>query len=241
MKKIKYFSVFESKRIVLPQEVDDKIIALADKLWRQRGLVFRTKRKVEQILFNTLDGAAGMVRIFVDPNLINEWATIDTEPLYSGDPTDFVLVICKISEFESKTHLYNVIYHEMIHAVDPTQSTKFSTRFQFSYRWWGGDKDYYAHKIEQKAIFNEILNSIVKEFQKPENKDLYLLDNVLKFFMDVNLDRRKINRRTKHIIDSLGKERGIYMLKQVIKWDKASYREFLKKMYSTYLEIKADF
>ena len=69
MKKIKYFSVFESKRIILPQEVDDKIIELVNNLWNQRGLIFRNKRKVGLLLFNTLYGASGMLRIYVDSNL----------------------------------------------------------------------------------------------------------------------------------------------------------------------------
>lgn len=239
MRIIKYFSLLESKRISLPSEIDNKLIEITDKLWKQRGL-YTSKRKVDNILFNTLDGASGMVRLFVDPDL-DTWGTTDTYPLYSRDPMDFIIVICKITDFENKEHLYNVLYHEMIHVVDPTQSTKFSGRFQSTYKWWQGGKDYYSHKIEQTAIFNELLNSLVKAFQIAENKDIKLLDSVLKFFMDPRLDKRKINQRTKSLIDLLGRERGIIILKDVIKWDKRSYRDFLKKIYSTYLEIKQSF
>lgn len=240
MSRIKKFYLFESKRISLPKEIDDRLIALTNKLWESRGISSKKKTKVDEFLFKTLDGAQGMVKIFVDPNQLDAWGSVDTEPLYSRDPMDFVIILANIDDFESKSHLYNVIYHEMIHAVDPTQSTKFSAKYQSGYKWWGSDSDYYSHRIEQNAIFGEVLNAFVKAFQFPENKDKKLLDSVFKFFMNPLANKRKLNTKAKKIIYACTGSDRAKILENVIKWDKSAYKEFLKKLYSTYVEIKKD-
>ena len=92
--------------------------------------------------------------------------------------------------YGSKKNLFLTIYHEMLHATDPSQSTKFNNKFQSTYNE-KSDKDYWGHKIEFRAITNEFLEGLVNEFTKRSNRLINLdnkkhllksLNNILNYF-----------------------------------------------------------
>jgi hypothetical protein len=93
-------------------------------------------------------------------------------------------------EYGSKKNLFLTIYHEMLHATDPSQSTKISIPYLASYNEHS-DEAYWGHPIEFRAISNEFMEGLVNEYKrrlkqlkKPENKKYLLksLDNLLNYF-----------------------------------------------------------
>lgn len=180
--------ITEGKRFKFEPETYMRMLTLADNLWDLRAKNYTRKTFVEKIPFKTSDGADGMVKVYINPRL-KDIASMETKPVESRDPMDFVMEL-QPKEYGSKKNLFLTIFHEMLHATDPTQSTKFSPKFMMTY----DDSDeskYWGHPIEFRAITNEFLEGLVLEFErridranKPSEK-LFLersLDNIMSYF-----------------------------------------------------------
>ena len=178
----------EQKRDVLDPKLYSELERLTDKLWSKRNKEYKSKTFVEQIPFKTKDGVDGLVKVVVNPRL-KFIGLMDTKPPFSRDPMDFVMEL-QPKQYGSKKNLFLTIYHEMMHATDPTLSTKTNMKYQSTYSEFD-DKKYWGHPIEFRAITNEFLEALVLEFKRrlmrlriPENKKFLTksLDDLMKYF-----------------------------------------------------------
>lgn len=180
--------ILEQKREVLDPSLYSKLENLTNKLWSNREKKYKGKTVVEQIPFKTKDGVDGLVKVVINPRL-KFIGLMDTKPPFSRDPMDFVMEL-QPREYGSKKNLFLTIYHEMMHATDPTQSTKMNMKYQTTYSEFD-DKKYWGHPIEFRAITNEFLEALVLEFKRrlkrntsAENKVLLMksLTNITNYF-----------------------------------------------------------
>jgi hypothetical protein len=182
------YLIVEQKRDILDPELYSSIEKLTDKLWSNRNKEYTKKTLIEQIPFKTKDGADGLIKIVINPRL-SYIGEMGTKPYLSRDPMDFVMEL-QPKKYGSKKNLYLTIYHEVMHATDPTLSTKTSMRHLSTYNPLD-DKKYWGHPIEFRAITNEFLEALVLEFKLrinrliiPENKKFLTksLENILNYF-----------------------------------------------------------
>jgi hypothetical protein len=165
--------ISEQKRFKFDPETYTKLLALTDKLWANRNKEYDKKTEVDHFQFKTSDGTDALVRIYINPRY-RHFGELDTRPKGSRDPMDLVIQL-NPKLYGSKKNLFLTLYHEMLHATDPSQSTKFNNKYQSTYNE-KSDKDYWGHKIEFRAITNEFLEGLVNEFAKRSNR-LKNLDN----------------------------------------------------------------
>ena len=113
-------------------------------------------------------------------------------------------------KYESKKNLYLTVYHELIHAIDPTQSVLFSPKYMLTYNE-KSDKDYWGHPIEFFAITNEFLEGLILEFKRrserirnEENKKFLhkSLNNLIGYFAR----GEKLSKLTKDILYKINDE-----------------------------------
>jgi len=154
--------ITEQKRFKFNPEVYTKMIDVTDKLWSSRNKNFDKETQVDSISFKTSDGTDGLVKIVINPKL-KFIGQMETKPEFSRDPMDFVMEL-QPKEYGSKKNLFLTIYHEMLHATDPTQSTKMNINLMTSYNE-KKDEMYWGHPYEFRTITNEFLEGLVKEFQ----------------------------------------------------------------------------
>jgi hypothetical protein len=180
--------ISEGRRFQFPPEVYTKMMELTEKLWSLRNKPVTKKTFVDNIRFKTSDGVDGNVKVVINPRL-KFIGSMETKPAYSRDPMDFVMEL-QPKEYVSKKNLFLTIYHEMLHATDPSQSTKMSIPYLTTYSEFTDDK-YWGHPIEFRAISNEFMEGLVYEYKrrlnslkKIENKKYLLksLDNLLGYF-----------------------------------------------------------
>jgi hypothetical protein len=180
----------EQKRDILDPKLYSKLEILTDKLWLSRNNEYKGKTFIEQIPFKTKDGVDGLVKVVVNPRL-KFIGLMDTKPTLSRDPMDFVMEL-QPKKYGSKKNLFLTIYHEMMHATDPNQSTKMNMKYQSSYSEHT-DSKYWGHPIEFRAITNEFLEGLVIEFKRrvkrlriPDNKKFLLksLHNLMRYFKE---------------------------------------------------------
>jgi hypothetical protein len=192
--------IAEQKRFKFAPELYTKMVDLTDKLWSMRNKNFDQKTLVDQIKFKTSDGVDGLVQIVINPKL-KFIGQMETKPPFSRDPMDFVMEL-QPKEYGSKKNLFLTIYHEMLHATDPTQSTKMNIDLMTSYNE-KKDEMYWGHPYEFRTITNEFLEGLVKEFERRlkrlknvENKKFLLdsLKNILNHFAkNVPLTKLSLN------------------------------------------------
>jgi len=180
--------ISEGKRFKFSPEVYTKMMEVTEKLWALRNKPITRKTMVDNIKFQTSDGVEGNVKVVINPRL-KFIGQVETKPAYSRDPMDFIMEL-QPKEYGSKKNLFLTIYHEMLHATDPSQSTKMSIPYLASYNEHS-DEAYWGHPIEFRAISNEFMEGLVNEYKrrlkqlkKPENKKYLLksLDNLLNYF-----------------------------------------------------------
>jgi len=180
--------VTEGKRFRFSPEVYTKMMEVTEKLWASRNKPITRKTPIDNIRFLTSDGVEGNVKIVINPRL-KFIGQVETKPAYSRDPMDFIMEL-QPKEYGSKKNLFLTIYHEMLHATDPSQSTKMSIPYLTSYNEHN-DEMYWGHPIEFRAISNEFMEGLVNEYtrrlktlRKAENKKYLLksLDNLLAYF-----------------------------------------------------------
>lgn len=182
--------ILEQKRDILDPQLYSSIEKLTDKLWSNRNKEYTKKTSVDQIPFKTKDGADGQIKVVINPRL-SYIGEMGTKPYLSRDPMDFVMEL-QPKKYGSKKNLYLTIYHEVMHATDPTLSTKTSMRHLSTYNPLD-DKKYWGHPIEFRAITNEFLEALVIEFRRrmmrlriPENKKFLMrsLHNLMRYFKE---------------------------------------------------------
>jgi len=180
--------ITEQKRFKFDPETYANMLRVTEKLWGMRNKELTKKTLVDGFNFKTSDGADGYVKIVVNPRL-KYIGYMDTKPKDSRDPMDFVMEV-QPKEYVSKKNLFLTIYHEMLHATDPSQSTKLSPKYLTTYNE-KSDKQYWGHPIEFRAITNEFLEGLVLEFKRrfsrlrnQENRKFLLksLKNILNYF-----------------------------------------------------------
>lgn len=155
--------ITEQKRHKFEPETYAKIQSIVEKLWNDRNKEYKGKTVIEYLPITVKDGTQGQVAIRVNPRL-KYIGYMGTKPKDSRDPMDiFIEVNPKF--YESKKNLYLTLYHELIHAIDPTQSTKLNQKYQTTYNE-KSDEMYWGHPIEFFAITNEFLEGLVLEFKR---------------------------------------------------------------------------
>ena len=165
--------ISEQKRFKFDPETYTKLLVLTDKLWANRNKEYDKKTEVDHLQFKTSNGTDALVKIYINPRY-RHFGELDTRPKGSRDPMDLVIQL-NPKLYGSKKNLFLTIYHELLHATDPSQSTNFNNKYQLTYNE-KSDKDYWGHKIEFRAITNEFLEGLVNEFTKRSNR-LRNLDN----------------------------------------------------------------
>jgi hypothetical protein len=161
---------------------------IADELWSKRNKKYKGKELVDIIPFKLADGTDGLVKVIVNPRL-PYMGYMGTRPKKSLDPADiFIEVNPKF--YDTRKNLYLTLYHEMIHASDPTQSFKWKPSYELTYDE-KKDEKYWGHPIEFFAITNEFLEGLVLEFERRKNnlrnpENIKYLDksfnNILNYF-----------------------------------------------------------
>lgn len=161
---------------------------LSAKLWNDRNKKYKGKTEVTRFPFQTAAGVDGMIRIIVNPRL-KYIGMMGTKPKDSRDPADIFLEV-NPKFYESKKNLYLTLYHEMLHAIDPSQTHELSQKYMTTYNE-KFDEFYWGHPIEFFAITNEFLEGLSNEFKRRsdrirnfENRK-YLhksLNNILNYF-----------------------------------------------------------
>ena len=159
--------ISEQKRFRFDPETYTRLMGLTDKLWSNRNKQYDRKTKVDQLQFKTSDGADALVQIYINPRYPH-FGELDTRPKGSRDPLDLVIQL-NPKMYGSKKNLFLTIYHEMLHATDPSQTTKMNMKYLSTYNE-KSDKDYWGHPIEFRAITNEFLEALVGEFTRRFNR-----------------------------------------------------------------------
>lgn len=159
--------ISEQKRYQFQPEVKERLKALTEKLWNDREKDYKGITVVDRFTFKMADGTEGMVQIRVNPRL-KYIGYLGSKPKKSLDPADLYIDVSP-KFYESKKNLYLTLYHEMIHASDPTQSHKWTPSYELTYDE-KSDEKYWGHPIEFFAITNEFLEGLLMEFERRKSK-----------------------------------------------------------------------
>jgi hypothetical protein len=123
--------IVEQKRHRFEPKTYEKIHSIVNDLWTDRNYPYKGKTVVDYLHITTKDGVKGQVEIRVNPRL-KYIGFMGTKPKDSRDPMDIYIEV-NPKFYESKKNLYLTMYHELIHAIDPTQSTQLSPKYQTTY------------------------------------------------------------------------------------------------------------
>lgn len=171
---MKYLKKFNesSKRFTLDKSSKDEISNIVDDLFSycQENKNKRKIRLYKSINLKTLDGSPFTLPIYIDRNFEGGQAGIGfVDP--DLQPTRHALgnlhLIVNPKYVFSKKSLYNTLYHEILHAVDPTITSKHSPKYLSKY----GDsveepEKYFSHGIELRGITGEFFEALVQEFKE---------------------------------------------------------------------------
>lgn len=193
----------EAKRYKFAPDVLKRMEDVTEKLWADRNKDYgRRIEVVDKIPFKLANGVDGIAKIIVNPRL-SYIGQMDVRPTKSLDPADIIIEL-NPKFYESKKNLFLTLYHEMIHASDPTQSQVWSPKYSLTYDETSDEK-YWGHPIEFFAISNEFLEGLVREFKrrakgtrKLENK--VLLEKSLKNILNYFAKGEKLTRLSKDVL-----------------------------------------
>ena len=200
--------ITEGKRYQFDPETHYKLNMIVDQLWRDRNKVYRGKTTIDQLPVKLLDGTEGLVRVVVNPRLSYQ-GLMGTKPSKSFDPADLFIEV-NPKNYESRKNLYLIVYHELLHAVDPTQSVKWRPSYQMTYDETSDEK-YWGHPIEFFAMTNEFLEGLVLEFERRiygtrNIENLKYLEKSLKNILNHFARGEKLTRFSKDIFFRINDE-----------------------------------
>jgi len=197
--------ISEQKRYRFHPEVLQKLKDITNSLWNDRKKKYNGRTLVNEMPFKVADGTDGIVKFYVNPDL-PYIGFMGTEPKDSKNPKDIFIEV-NPENYESRKNLYLTIYHEMIHASDPTQSTKMTKKYMSTYDE-NNDEKYWGHPIEFFAITNEFLEGLINEFElrvsrlkNHENKKALIksFNNILNHFAK----GEKLSKLSLNILDRM--------------------------------------
>jgi hypothetical protein len=180
--------ISEQKKYRFHPDTISKLKSVVDKLWDDRKKKYKGKTPVDVFQFKLADGTDGLVKVIVNPRL-PYIGFMGTKPKKSLDPADIFIEV-NPKHYQSKKNLYLTLFHEMIHASDPTQSHEWKPSNEITYNP-KKDEMYWGHPIEFFAITNEFLEGLTNEFERRVNRyrntnNLIVLekslDNILRYF-----------------------------------------------------------
>jgi len=159
--------ISEQKRYKFEPKVREKLLSVANDLWNNKDKDYKGITFVDKFQFKLADGTDGLVTIRVNPRL-KYIGQMGTKPQKSLDPADIIIDV-NPKYYDSFKNLYLTLYHEMIHASDPTQSLKWKPSYDLTYDE-KSDEKYWGHPIEFFAITNEFLEGLIMEFDRRKRK-----------------------------------------------------------------------
>lgn len=231
--------ITEAKRYQFDPETYQNINSVVDELWKDRSKPYKKKTLVDTFKFPMADGTEGLVKVIVNPRL-PYIGFMGTKPKTSYDPADIYIEV-NPKHYESKKNLYLTIYHEMLHASDPTQTHKWNPKYMLTYSE-KDDTKYWGHPIEFFAIANEFLEGMVLEFQRrldrlknSENKRFLLksLNNIVNYFAkNEPLTKQSLNIIQRINDDSVGSGK----FEQILANMQTDYPQISDMMKPTYDE-----
>ena len=225
-----------SKRYKLSDFNLESLLGLLDKLvvelkkTKKKSIYYFTKIDIQ-----VLDSFMYELPVYIDVKM-NAPAAI------GGDrdiPVSYknIALIVNPTLIQSKKQLYNSLYHELIHAQDPTLTIVSTPKYVEKY----GDPDerpdlYYSHGIELRAITGEFFEALVNEYKErveniKDEKDKHILlnslDNIISFFNELNI----LSPLAYNILDEMNGENDL---------DK-KFKKILSKMMLDYPKVSEFF
>lgn len=200
--------ITEGKRFQFDPEVYLQITNVVDKLWNDRNKTYTKKTLVDKIPFKSVEGVDGLAKIIVNPRL-KYIGYMGTKPKKSLDPADIYLEV-NPKHYETKKNLYLTVYHEMLHAADPTQSYKWTPSYELTYDE-KSDEKYWGHPIEFFAISNEFLEGLVLEFERRidsvfKPKNIMVLEKSLKNILNYFAKGERLSSLSRDILHKINDE-----------------------------------
>lgn len=193
--------ISEQKRYKFTPETQAQLNLLVDKLWKDRDKKYIKKTLIDVLPLKLANGTDGLVQVIVNPRL-PYIGFMGTKPKKSLDPADIFIEV-NPKHYQSKKNLYLTIYHEMIHASDPTQTHEWKPSLELSYNP-KKDEMYWGHPIEFFAITNEFLEGLVNEYKRRADRTRSLEN------------RKLLSKSFKNILDYFGKGEKLSRLSQDI-------------------------
>ena len=226
-----------SKRFKLDDKNLETMLNLLDDLTNEE----KTSKKksmyhFKDVTITTIDGTDYELPVYIDPKF-ETFAGLGFDR-YSPMGVDNIALIVNPKFSASKKNLYNSLYHEFLHAVDPTLTSKPSEKYLSKYSDPNENPDlYYSHGIELRGITGEFFEALVNEFRErlsnvkdSEDREIYSksLDNIVSFFNELE----PLSPMSYDILDSMEGQRDFenkskQMLNNIMK-DYPKTSEFLK-------------
>jgi hypothetical protein len=158
----------EAKRVKLNDNLDHTIRRIVDYFFEVKSLKRKKRSLLGKVKIHLEDGSEGLVKIYLDPKLSKQfgydvYAYMDVEKGIT-DP-DKLFISIDPNTNKDKKSLYNTLYHEFLHSTDPIFTSKYSEKLLSTYDP-DVDEKYWGHKVEFRAMANEILNTLVNEFKE---------------------------------------------------------------------------
>lgn len=199
-------------------KLDDKNLSTLMSLLSDLEKEIKTSKKRSQYFFKsvpitTLDGTTYDLPVYIDPSY-ETFAAIANDAKETIPTVDDLFLILNPRYSASKKSLYNALYHEFLHAVDPTLTSKPSVKYLSKY----GDPNefpekYYSHGIELRGITGEFFEAMIQEYKDrvkyvkdKKDKELLLnsIDNIVSFFNELE----PLNPLSYDILDEMNGQRG---------------------------------
>lgn len=204
-----------SKRFRLDDENLAIMLDLLNLITDEIGKNFKKRSisKLTDVSIKTMNGVEYTLPVYIDPKF-EGYAGIAYDKSKDINADNIALIVNPYM-VKSKKNLYNSLYHEFLHAVDPTITTSPSKKYQSSY----GDPTerpdlYYSHGIELRGITGEFFEALVNEYKErkkyikdEEDKKVLLksIKNIVNFFVELE----PLNSLSYNILDEMSGENDL--------------------------------
>ena len=226
-----------SKRFKLDDKNLETMLNLLDDLTIEMKTLKKNRMyHLEDVTITTIDGTDYELPVYIDSKF-DSFAGLAFDR-HSPIGVDNIALVVNPKFSASKKNLYNSLYHEFLHAIDPTLTSKPSEKYMSKYADPNENPDlYYSHGIELRGITGEFFEALVNEFRErlsnikdSEDREIYSksLDNIVSFFNEME----PLSPMSFDILDSMEGQRGFenksrQVLNKILK-DYPKTSEFLR-------------